>query len=461
MPRHQRVVRTAAATRRDRAVTVLAFVLLSAMGGAALLVGPRAEADQTRRGGTVPVADSTGATDGTAAPTDGPNFPGAATATGFRGLAFDTCSAPSKATMAAWRTSPYQGVGVYISGRNRACPQPNLTASWVTDVTAMGWKLLPIHLGLQAPCRDNKKKTPMKVRTAAASGTAEAAAAVLAAKNLGILPGSPIYADVEPYNAARATCVRAVAVYLSAYTRELHRLGYLAGMYGTLGSGMTDAANRYSSTAYARPDAVWFARWDRSPSLKGWANVPDNRWAGSQRVKQYRGDHRETYGGVRLLIDSNSVDAPVATVARSYPVTSAATLNFRTEPRPTAQQAGSAEPGADVSVVCQVTGAEVEGSTTWNKLVDGSYVSDAYVGAGARKPVPACSYPVQVSTPGGAYTRTGPSNSAARAAKLPLGSLAWVSCVDPSGGWLQLPNGLFLSRTYLAKFDAPLLPCNR
>jgi hypothetical protein len=453
MSRHQRVVRTAAATRRDRAVTVLAVVLLGAMAAAATLVGPQAEADPARHITPDLASDEAGA------PTDGPNYPVGASATAFRGLAFDTCSAPSRNAMQAWRTSPYQAVGVYISGRNRACTQPELSASWVTDVSAMGWKLLPISIGLQAPCRDNKKKTPMKVKTAAASGTAEAAAAVLAAKNLGLLPGTPIYADIEPYNSERARCVRAVAVYLSAWTRELHRLGYVSGMYGTLGSGMTDAAKRYASTAFARPDAVWFARWDRSPSLKGWANISDNRWARSQRVKQYRGDHRETYGGVRMLVDSNSVDAPVATVARTYPVTSAATLNFRKAPRTTAEQAGSAEPGTDVAVVCQVTGTEVEGSTTWNKLVDGSYVSDAYVAAGARKPVPACSYPVQILTAGGAVARSSPATSASVAGKIPLGSLAWLTCQPPQTAWVRLDNGSYVPRSALARWNATLPDC--
>lgn len=456
MSRHQRVVRTAAATRRDRAVTVLAVVLLTAMGGAALLVGPQAEADQAHRGDGGSV-DST--SDDVGAATDGPDFAAGASATGFRGSAFDTCSAPSRKTMAAWRTSPYQAVGVYISGRNRACTQPELTASWVTDVSAMGWKLLPINMGSQAPCRDNKKKSRMAVRTAAETGTAEAAAAVLAAKNLGLLPGTPIYADIEPYNADRARCVRAVAVYLSAWTRELHRSGYLSGMYGTLGSGMTDAADRYASTAYARTDAVWVARWDRSPSLTGWANVPDDRWARSQRVKQYRGDHRETYGGVRLLIDSNSVDAPVATVARTYPVTSAATLNFRRSPRTTAEAVGSAEPGANVAVVCQATGTEVEGSAIWNKLVDGSYVSDAYVGDGARKPVPACSYPVQVLTSGGVDARYSPAKIGSIADTLPLGSLAWVTCQPPQTAWVRLDNGTYLPRTALARWSATLPDC--
>ncbi|HUR74611.1 MAG TPA: glycoside hydrolase domain-containing protein [Sporichthya sp.] len=453
MPGHQRVVRSAAATRRDRTVTVLAAILLAAMALAAVVVGPSAEADQDHS------ATARAMSTDVAAPTDGPAYPAATGATRYRGLAFDTCSAPPRGAMQAWRSSPYAAVGIYLSGRNRACTQPELTAAWVKDVTEMGWKLLPVNLGSQAPCRDNKRKVPMKAKTAAATGTAEAAVAVLAAKNLGLLPGTPIYADVEPYNSGRATCVRAVAMYLSAWTRELHRQGYLSGLYGTLGSGLTDATTRYASTAYARPDAVWFARWDRSPSLKGWVNVPDNRWSQWQRVKQYRGDHRETHGGVPMLIDSDSVDAPVATVARSYPVTSAATLNFRRSPRSSADAVGSAEPGTEVAVVCQVTGTEEAGSTVWNKLADGSYVSDAYVGAGGRKPLPACRYPVPVLTAGGAFTHTGPSATEPTAAKVPLGALAWLQCTDSSGTWVQLPGGLYLSRTDLASFSAPLQNC--
>lgn len=456
MSRHQRVVRTAAATRRDRSVTVLAALLLAVMALAAILVGPQAEADQAGPGTELaPTANDTDL----AAPSAGPAYPAAAAATRYRGLAFDTCTAPSRAAMQAWRSSPYQAVGIYLSGRNRACTQPELTAAWVKDITEMGWKLLPINMGSQAPCRDNKRKLPMKAKAAAATGTAEAAAAVLAAKNLGLLPGTPIYADIEPYNSSRTKCVRAVAVYLSAWTLELHRQGYLSGMYGTLGSGLMDATKRYASTTYARPDAVWFARWDRSPSLKGWANIPDNRWPKWQRVKQYRGDHRETHGGVKMLIDSDSVDAPVATVARTYPVTSAATLNSRRAPNSSAEAVGSAEPGAEVSVVCQVNGSDEAGSTVWNKLVDGSYVSDAYVGAGARKPVPSCFYPVQVITSGGAFTRTGPAATEPTAAKLPLGALAWLACTEPAGDWVRLHNGLYLAISDLAAFGAPLQDC--
>ena len=46
----------------------------------------------------------------------------------FIGLGFDACTAPSTRTMAAWGSSPYRAVGVYIGGLNRGCSQPNLTA---------------------------------------------------------------------------------------------------------------------------------------------------------------------------------------------------------------------------------------------------------------------------------------------------------------------------------------------
>lgn len=47
-------------------------------------------------------------------------LPTAAASTGrvLTGMAFDTCAAPTVATMQAWRASPYAAVGVYIGGAN-------------------------------------------------------------------------------------------------------------------------------------------------------------------------------------------------------------------------------------------------------------------------------------------------------------------------------------------------------
>ena len=72
------------------------------------------------------------ATGGPAVAADGPaaaepattvSYPAWASATGYDGLAFDACTAPSLAAMRAWRRSPYHAIGVYVGGQNRTCAQ--------------------------------------------------------------------------------------------------------------------------------------------------------------------------------------------------------------------------------------------------------------------------------------------------------------------------------------------------
>ena len=70
----------------------------------------------------------------------------------FSGKAFDACTAPSSAAMAAWKASPYRAIGIYIGGNNRGCTQANLTADWVRTQVAAGWKLIPLYVGPQASC---------------------------------------------------------------------------------------------------------------------------------------------------------------------------------------------------------------------------------------------------------------------------------------------------------------------
>src|SRR6476469_9377678 len=162
-------------------------------------------------------------------------FPASASATRFSGSAFDTCSAPSVATLQAWTASPFDAVGAYIGGINRSCAQPNLTASWVTSVSRARWRIIPIYLGLQPPCSTRPHK--FTAATAVSAGTANASDAVKQAKAVGILPGSAIYGDVENYNAADSSCRNAALAYVSAWTKELHRAGYLSGVYANLSSG--------------------------------------------------------------------------------------------------------------------------------------------------------------------------------------------------------------------------------
>jgi hypothetical protein len=225
----------------------------------------------------------------------------------FTGLGFDACAAPSSRSMAAWGSSPYRAVGVYIGGLNRACSQPNLTASWVAAQTEAGWHLLPIYVGLQAPtsvCSDCGK---LSASQATAQGAAEAEDAVEEAAVLGMGPGSPIYNDMEAYTQA-SSATAATLAYLEAWTQKLHELGYLSGVYSSSSSGIEDLA-RQIGTGYELPDALWIANWNGQQNTDD-PVVPANAWAQHQRIHQYRGGHNETWGGVTINIDNNYVDGP-------------------------------------------------------------------------------------------------------------------------------------------------------
>jgi uncharacterized protein YraI len=378
-----------------------------------------------------------------------------ASATRFTGLAFDACDAPATSTMRAWKASPFRGVGVYIGGPNRTCGQANLSAGWVATVTGMGWRLIPVYMGKQAPCSTRKVK--FTASSASADGTLDAAQAVLQARGLGMLPGSAIYGDIENYTATDAVCRTAVLRYLSSWTAELHRQGYLAGVYANLASGATHLSAAYTSTSYARPDALWVARWDLNPALTGWTGIGNPQWANRQRGKQYQGDHDETWGGVKINIDRDSFDAPVATVAYRYLATAA--VNARTGPGISYPVVSTHPAGAALGVVCQSAGPKVGTTSVWDKLNTGRYVSDFYVSTPSTTsysaPLPRCSYPYQV-TATTVNERTGPGSSYGVVRTLTSGSLAWVSCqragtrVGTTAVWDRLDDGNYVTDSYLA-----------
>ncbi|MFJ1703820.1 glycoside hydrolase domain-containing protein [Kitasatospora sp. NPDC088346] len=154
-------------------------------------------------------------------------------AAAFTGLAFDTCTAPPVAAMAAWRgTSPYGAVAVYVGGRNRGCAQPQLTASWVTAVSAAGWRLVPLYVGAQPPCRTGGGPERITAATADSQGAADGADAVARASALGMRPGSTLYLDVEDYDAADTACGDAVLAYTQSFDRAVTARAYRPGFYG-------------------------------------------------------------------------------------------------------------------------------------------------------------------------------------------------------------------------------------
>jgi hypothetical protein len=227
----------------------------------------------------------------------------------FTGYGFDACTAPSVAKLQAWTASPYRAVGIYIGGVNRACSQPNLDPLWVTSTLDLGFSLLPLYVGLQAPCvaQSGLSKLSRTPATATAQGRSAADDATVQAVALGLPPGSPIYLDLEGYALHDAACTRGVQAFVGAWVGELRARGYLSGVYGSAASTIRDVA----ALGAAVPDAVWIANWNGDQSVFGDPYVSDSLWTNHQRIHQYKGGHKETYGGVTINIDSSFVDSSV------------------------------------------------------------------------------------------------------------------------------------------------------
>ena len=243
--------------------------------------------------------------------------PRAASAGVFTGYAFDACTAPSQTALTAWLASAYRALGIYIGGVNRACANANLNSTWVSSTLNSGWSLLPLYVGLQAPCvsQSGLQKISTTPATATTQGQSAATDAIARAGALGLPGGSPIYADVEGYALGNATCTKAVQSFVTGWTSTLRASGYVAGVYGSAASTMRDVAALGSSI----PDAGWIANWNGVESVFGDAYVSDSVWANHQRIHQYKGGHNETWGGATINIDSNVADGPVVGGSASAP----------------------------------------------------------------------------------------------------------------------------------------------
>jgi hypothetical protein len=405
-------------------------------------------------------------------PASSARYAAGASATIYSGPAFDTCTAPALSAISAWSASPYRALGVYIGGVDRSCLQPQLTAAWVTSVSALGWRLIPIYKGLQAPCGGSANK--ISAATASQQGASAADDAVTQATALGMISGSAVYYDMENYPTGNASCRTAVLRFLSGWTAEIHRQGYIAGVYAQLYSGAADLTGAYLSSSYARPDALWIARYDLNPALTGWTAIPDSDWSAQQRAKQYRGGHNETYGAVTVNIDNDQFNAPVATVAYAYQVSGAGVVRARSGPARSYQVLATHPDGSTLAVSCQAPGQRVGSTSLWDKLADGSSVPDAYVSTPSKTsyspPLPRCAYPFQVTPAGGTNLRSGPGSSFSLAGKLAAGALAQVSCqrtgskIGSSTVWDKLTNGYWVPDDHVStvskkSFSLPMPRC--
>ncbi|MBU2667508.1 DUF1906 domain-containing protein [Actinoplanes bogorensis] len=227
----------------------------------------------------------------------------------FTGYAFDACTAPPSASMKAWKaSSPYKAIGIYIGGVNRGCAQPQLTNAWVKEQVQAGWKLLPLYVGPQATCTTiGPGRTSIDNAHADTQGRLTAQDAIVQATALGLARDSVIIYDMESYRTDDPVCRAGVLAFMNGWTARLHDNGYFSGFYSSVASGVADQVAAYTKPGYTRPDYVDFARWDLKVTVTD-AQIPATVWPGKRRMKQYRGGHKETYGGVTINIDNDYVD---------------------------------------------------------------------------------------------------------------------------------------------------------
>ncbi len=239
----------------------------------------------------------------------------------YTGLGFDQCEAPSQSAMSTWiKKSPFRAAGIYISGASRACQrQSNLTPTWVRNQLAAGWHLMPITLGPQASCSHRYPRygknidptiNPSTANTYSAAriqGALEARRAVSRSRELGIVPGSTIFYDLEAFASGSTTaCTQSALWFISSWTTELHRYRYASGFYSSAASGikMLDDQRLRTGNRIVMPDQLWIADWDGKANTSS-AYVRSDGWQPYKRAKQYQGGHNETWGGVRINIDRN------------------------------------------------------------------------------------------------------------------------------------------------------------
>ncbi|MEU3461151.1 glycoside hydrolase domain-containing protein, partial [Streptomyces sp. NPDC006733] len=223
----------------------------------------------------------------------------------YTGRAFDACTAPSLATMNAWKKDNYySGVAVYIGGKNRGCSQPNLTKSWVKSVNTAGWRVIPLYVGAQPPCQTSGNKERFTAATAAAVGVSNANDAIAKAAALGMKAGSPVYLNMESYNSADKACNDATLTYVRAFSKTLRAKTYRGGLYGFSTSSAKAIATAPDRTDL--PGNLWYALWNgQETTTKDWPWNP-KLYTDHSRAHQYQANSKETRGGYTLTVDRNA-----------------------------------------------------------------------------------------------------------------------------------------------------------
>lgn len=221
-------------------------------------------------------------------------------------LGFDTCGAPSTATMNKWWTSsPYFWIGVYIGGDESACGNAP-SSSWFSSQSSTGWDFELIWVGPQAPCTSYLNRFSSNTYTAFGQGKTQAEDALGEVYNLGfsVYTGAFIvYYDMEPFGGtANQSCDAAAKAFVHGWDYELETVDKVyAGYYG---NACYSDVNGMASLA-PPPSDVAIGQVNGNPDIYGVSCVSKSYWVNHQRIHQYDNNVSHTYGGVSLTVDDD------------------------------------------------------------------------------------------------------------------------------------------------------------
>ncbi len=160
-----------------------------------------------------------------------------------------------------------------------------------------------------------------------------------------------------------------------------------------------------------------------------------------------------------LVIDSNVVDAAVATVAHSVATPAGLDLVSRAAP---SIVAAVRNPGGRLDLVC-VTAPAISGAGAWFQTANGVWVPRSALEGNAAVTrllglLPTCATPFQLE-PGTTPLRIGAAESAESPGGLAGGTVAWIVCEQPGtiyarpGFWQRLETGQWVNGVDLLRAD--------
>ena len=238
------------------------------------------------------------------------------------GHGFDKCELPGIANLQEWKAkSPYHTINLYFGGVWRACSNLGITASYLNQLSQLGWKFIPTWVGPQSKCfssGSSKPRIPDNTTEAYDLGVSEAQAALSLAASLGLAhpdgSGTVLYYDLEAYDVNNSTCVKSAQAFTAGWSGEIQSRGSLAGMYST-GRSLD-----LLDTVQFPPQVIWPANWiyssyNTNATVWNVFGLSNSLWADRQRIRQYAGGHEETWGMTTMTIDSNVMDGVVADIS--------------------------------------------------------------------------------------------------------------------------------------------------